>query len=279
MAVTSVTVVAATRIDFDLPFQARSADAVGAVDIDSGAAEVRIWTAERSTGRVVLRSTVSLDEDQAVVALRVAEVLRASLNGLDRAAPPKMTPPPIPPIDRTSAPAYPYSRFGVSLGSAFASGGPGRFGGSWEGLASAYWLWAPHWGAEVMGVAPLTSARQMDAAGSATLAFVLVAAGVRARALAARWCVLDVGAGIGAAAIHTRGFPNPGFSATDVTTWLAAPYTRIEYAVSIAPLLWLLAGMAGALAIPRTSFSFAGDATSWGMPLLLASVGIEVVFR
>jgi hypothetical protein len=279
MVVANVTVATATRIGFDVQIQARSADAAGVVDIDTGAGEVRIWTAERLTGRILLRSTLRLDEEEAVVALRVVEVLRASLNGLDVPPPAKTVLPPTPPIDRPSRPATRYSRFGVSLGPALAFGGSGRFGGSWEGTASAYWLWEPRWGVEVMGVAPLTSARQVDAAGSATLTFVLVVAGVRARAVAARWCVLDVGAGMGAAGIHTRGYPNPGFSGTDTTTWLAAPYTRIEYAVSVAPLLWLLASMTGALALPPTSFTFAGERSSWGLPVLLASVGVEVVFR
>jgi len=279
MVVTTVLDPPATRTDLDVPLQSRSVNAVGAVDIDPGAGEVRIWTVDRSTGQIVLRSVVRLDDDAAVVALRVVEGLRASLNDPDwltrTIAPPAMPRD----TDRAGAPTAAHSRFGASLGAAFASGGAGRFGGSWEGLASGYWLWAPRWGVEVMAAAPLTSARRVDTAGSATLAFGLVAGGVRARVLAARWCVLDASAGVGAAGVRTEGFPNAGFSGTHATTWVLAPYTRVEYAVAIAPPLWLLTNVAGALAIPRPSFTFAGDATTWGTPLLLASIGIEVVFR
>jgi hypothetical protein len=275
----SVTSVPSTRTDFDVQGLSRSADAVGVVHIDRGGGEVRIWTADRATGQVVLRSIVRLDDDPAVVALRVVEGLRASLNAMDLFTPAKTAPHEVPAGDRAGATSSATTpRFGATAGPAFASGG-GEFGGSWEGLVSVYWLSASRWGVEAMGVAPLTSARGVRTAGSATLAFGLVAGGVRARALAAGWCVLDVSAGVGAATIHTQGFPKAGFSGTRAATWVATPYTGIGYAVSIAPPLWLLADVAGAFAIPRPTFTYAGEAASWGTPILLASVGVEVIFR
>jgi hypothetical protein len=275
----TVTSVPSIRTDVDVPGLSRSADAVGAVHIDRGGGEVRIWAVDRSTGQVVLRSIVRLDDDPAVVALRVVEGLRASLNAVDWFTPPKTAPHEVPAGDRTSATSPATApRFGATAGPAFASGG-GEFGGSWEGLVSLYWLPASRWGVEAMGVTPLTSARVLRTAGSATLAFGLIAGGVRARALAAGWCFLDVSAGFGAAAIRTQGFPKPGFSGTKATTWVATPYAGIGYAVSIAPPFWLLADVAGAFAIPRPTFTYAGEAASWGTPILLASVGMEVTFR
>lgn len=278
LTVTSVPDAPATHTDFDVQFLSRSADAVGAVHLDRAAGEVRIWTVDRSTGEIVLRSIVRLDDDPAVVALRVVEGLRASLNALDWFTPPKIAPHEVPAGAPASTPAATTARFGATVGPAFASGG-GQFGGLWEGLVSVYWLSAARWGAEAVGVAPLASARRMRTAGSATLAFGLVAGGVRARALTARWCVLDVSAGVGAATIRTEGFPKAGFSGTKATTWVATPYAGIGYAVSIAPPLWLLADVAGAFAIPRPTFTYAGDAASWGTPILLGSAGIEIVFR
>jgi hypothetical protein len=278
LAIKRVQGVPATGPDSDVALQSRLAEAVGAVEIDSGTGQVWIWTIDESNGQIVLRSVVRLSDDPAVVALRVVEALRASLKELDWFAPRKFEPPPAPAPGLASAPAAATPRLSATLGPALAWGG-GQFGGSLEGLGSVYWLWAPRWGAEVLGIFPLTDAQRVVSAGSGTLAFGLVAGGIRARALTAGWCDLDLSLGIGAAIIRTHGFPNAGFSGSDATTWVATPYTRIGYAVSIAPHFWLLADVVGSFAIPRPTFTFAGEAASWGTPLLLASLGVEVVFR
>jgi hypothetical protein len=278
LAVKDVQGAPSTGPDSDVALQSRLAQAIGAVEIDAAAGQVWIWTVDESSGQIVLRSVVRLSDDPAVVALRVVEALRASLKELNWFAPRKFEPPPAPAPDRASAPAAATPRLSATLGPAIAWGGS-QFGGSLEGLGSVYWLWAPRWGAELLGVFPLTDAQRAVSAGSGTLAFGLVAGGIRARPLMASWCALDVSLGIGAAVIRTKGFPNAGFSGSDSTTWVAAPYARIGYAVSIAPHFWLLADVVGSFAIPRPSFTFAGEAASWGTPLLLASVGVEVVFR
>jgi hypothetical protein len=278
LAVRGVQGVSSSGPDSDVALQSRLAEALGAVEIDSAAGQIWIWTVDESNGQIVLRSVVRLNDDPAVVALRVVEALRASLKELDWSAPRKTVPPLLPAPDHASAPAAATPRLSATLGPALAWGG-GQFGGSLEGLGSVYWLWAPRWGAEVLGIFPLTDAQRVVSAGSGTLAFGLVAGGIRARALTAGWCAVDVSLGIGAAVVHTKGFPNAGFSGSDATTWVATPYTRVGYSVSIAPHFWLLADVVGSFAIPRSTFTFAGEAASWGTPLLLASVGVEVVFR
>jgi hypothetical protein len=254
------------------------AQAVGAVEIDSGTGQVWIWTVDESNGQIVLRSVVRISDDPAVVALRVVEALRASLKELDWFAPRKFEPPPAPAPGRANAPAAAAPRLSATLGPAIAWGG-GQFGESLEGLGSVYWLWAPRWGAEVLGIFPLTDAKRVVSAGSGTLVFGLVGGGIRARALHAGWCALDASLGVGATIIHTHGFPNAGFSGSEATTWVASPYARMEYAVSIAPHFWLLADVAASFAIPHATFTFAGEGASWGTPLLLASLGVEVSFR
>jgi hypothetical protein len=291
LAVTTVQDAPATRTDFDVQILSRSANAVAAIDIDPDVGEVRIWTVTRSTGQIVLRSLVRLDDDPEVVALRAVEALRASLNDPTLFAPPTIEQPPavptgaragvtpaIPDSPRASAPATAHPAFGASLGPAFASGG-GHFGGSWQVFGSLNWFWAPRWGVELMGIAPVTSARRTESAGTATLVFALVAGGIRARALAARWCVLDFSAGIGTAALYTQGSPNPGFYGTGGTTWVATPYARIGYGVAVTHHVWLRADLTGLYAIPRPTFATAEDFASWGEPLLLASVGVEAAFR
>jgi hypothetical protein len=179
---------------------------------------------------------------------------------------------------RTGAPATAHPGFAASLAPAFAAGG-GHFAGSWQVLASLEWFWAPRWGVELVGVAPLTSARRSDRAGTATLVFALVAGGVRARALAARWCVLDFGAGIGTGALYTQGSPNQGFYGTGATTWVATPYARIGYDVAVTSRVWLRADLTGIFATPRPTFATVDEVASWGEPLLLASIGVAVAFR
>jgi hypothetical protein len=278
LAIKSVQGVPATGPDSDVALQSRLAQAVGAVEIDAGTGQVWIWTVDESSGQIVLRSVVRISDDPAVVALRVVEALRASLKESDWFVPPKIAPPVVPAPYRASAPVAATPRWSATLGPAIAWGGT-QFGGSLEGLGSLYGLWSPRWGAEILGVFPLTDAQRVVSAGSGTLAFGLVAGGVRARALTTDWCALDVSLGVGAAVIHTEGFPKVGFAGSDSTTWVAAPYTRIGYGLAIVPHFWLLADIAGSFAIPRPNFTFAGEAASWGTPLLLASLGVEVVFR
>jgi hypothetical protein len=278
LTIKTVQGVPATGPDSGVALQSRLAEAVGAVEIDSGTGQVWIWTVDESNGQIVLRSVVHISDDPAVVALRVVEALRASLKELAWFSPPKFEPPPAPAPARANAPAAATPRLSATLGPAIAWGG-GQFGGSLEGLGSVYWLWAPRWGAEVLGIFPLTDAQRVVSAGSGTLVFGLVGGGVRARALNAGWCALDASLGVGAAIIHTHGFPNAGFSGSEATTWVATPYARMEYGVSIAPHFWLVADVVGSFAIPRPTFTFAGEGASWGTPLLLASLGVEVAFR
>jgi hypothetical protein len=263
----------------DPELRSSSAHFVARVEMEPGVGKVWIWTVDRSSGQSLLRSVVPLDADPAVVALRVVEVLRASLQAEGGLGPREGASHEAPVGDGVGAPVTATPRLGAALGPAFAWGSR-QFSGSWEGLGSVYWLWTPVWGAEALGVAPLTSAQRVVSAGSGTLIFGLVAGGLRVRALTAGWCVLDVSAGMGAATIHTRGFPKVGYSGTDASTWVGTPYARVGWAVSIAHHFWVRADVAGALAIPRPAFTFAGEAaSSWGLPLLLASLGIEVVFR
>jgi hypothetical protein len=273
----------------DVDLQSRLTNAARAVDLDPARRAVRIWAVDRSKGQVVLQSVVPLNRDPAVVALQVVEALRASLSLASGSASPapahpsepaeiaRAAPPAGPePIGKTHAAGVP--RLGAAFGPAFGWGG-GPFEGSWEGLVSAYWLWAPPWGVEVVGAFPLTTSHRVVAAGTATLAFGLAGSGVHARALAANWCFLDFGAGVGAGAIRTQGLPNAGYAGMLATTWVATPYARMAYAFSITSVFWLQADVTSGVAVPRPNFTFAGERATWGVPLVLASVGVQVGLR
>jgi hypothetical protein len=279
LTVTTVQDAPAPRTAREIERLTRPTDAVAAVEIDPVAGEVRIWTIDRKAGQMARRYVVRIDDDPAVVGLRATEALRASLRDPGGTAPVQSAPAPVIPNDRAVlAPQAPPPRFGAAAGLAFASG-TGPFGGSSEALLSLHWAWTPTWGIELLGVLPLTHAERTESEGSATLIFGLVGAGVRAQWSAASWCLVDAGVGAGAATIQTRGFPNGGFSGATRTTWVATPYAKIGYAVSIARPLRIRADLAAAVAVPRPTFTFTEDNESWGEPLLLASIGLELVFR
>jgi hypothetical protein len=253
--------------------------AVAVVEIDRAAGEVKIWTVPQKAGPMILRYAERIDEDSAVVGLRASEALRASLRDPDGSEPIQNASALAIPKDHLAlAPRTSPSRFGIAAGLAFASG-TGSFGGSWAALVSLHWQWTPTWGVELLGVLPLTRAEGTESGGSATLTFGLAGGGVRGQWVAASWCILDAGMGAGAATIQTSGAPNGGFSGATRSTWVATPYARLGYAVSIAHALRIRADFAIAVAVPRPIFTFAVGEGSWGEPLLLASIGPELIFR
>ena len=274
----------ATAGDSEIELLSRTSEAVATIGVDRASGEVRVWTVHRASGRIVLRAVVAIEQDPAVVALRAVEALRTSLNDVasPSAADAGQAPPPIArDVDR---PASAVELRGpptldVSLGPALATSGD-TSGVSWQALVSLHWLLRPGWGIEAVGLVPMGQATWKENEGSASLKFGLVAAGAHWRPLAMRWCTLDLGAGIGAALVHTEGSPNAGFLGRNHDTLVATPLVHMGYAVSVAWSLWLRADVVGAIAIPRPVFAFADRPSgSWGQPLVLGSLGIELVLR
>jgi hypothetical protein len=274
----------ATGGDSEIELLSRTIEALATIGVDLASGEVRVWTFNGPSGRMVLRAVVPIEQDPAVVALRAVEALRTSLNDVETpsAADAGTARASIGRDLERSAPAAP-SRgppsLDVSLGPAVAASA-GTSAVSWQALVSLRWLLQPRWGIEVVGLAPMGSATWKENEGTARLMFGLVAAGVHFRPLAMRWCTLDLGGGMGAAVVHTEGSPNSGFLGRKQDTLVATPLVRMGYAVSVAWSLWLRADVVGAVAIPRPVFAFADrTAGSWGQPLLLGSLGIEIVLR
>jgi hypothetical protein len=274
----------ATAGDSDIELLSRTIEALATIGVDRASGEVRVWTVDRTSGRIVLRAVVAIEQDPAVVALRAVEALRTSLHEVESPSPTdagtartsiaRDVDRPAPTVEPRGPPSL-----DVSLGPALAGSG-GISGVSWQALLSLHWLLRPRWGIEAVGIAPLGRATWKESEGSASLIFGLVAAGVHWRPLAMHWCTLDLGGGIGAALIHTEGSPNAGFFGRNHDTPVATPLVNIGYAVSVVRSLWLRADVVGAVAIPRPVFAFADRiAGSWGQPLVLGSLGIEIVLR
>lgn len=274
----------ATGGDSEIELLSRSIEALATIGVDRASGEVRVWTVNRASGRIVLRAVVAIEQDPAVVALRAVEALRTSLNdvetpsaadaGTARASNARDLDRPAP-----AAPSRGPPSLDVSLGPALAASG-GTSGVSWQALVSLHWLLRPRCGIEVVGLVPMGGATWKENEGTASWMFGLVAAGVHWRPFAMRWCTLDLGGGMGAAVLHTEGSPNSGFFGKKQDTVVATPLVRMGYAVSVAWSLWLRADVVGAVAIPRPVFAFADRiAGSWGQPLVLGSLGVEIVLR
>ena len=273
----------ATGGDSEIELLSRTIEAVATIGVDRASGEVRVWTVDKASGQMGLRAVVAIERDPAVVALRAVEAVRTSLNEI--ASPSADASTARAPVARAGdrpAPAAPSPgppSLDVSLGPALAASG-GTSDISSQAMVSLHWLLRPRWGVEITGLAPIGRATWQENEGTASLTFGLVAAGVHWRPLAMRWCTFDLGAGMGAAIIHTEGSPNSGFFGREQDTLVATPLLRMGYAVFIAWSLWLRADVLGAVAIPRPVFAFADRiAGSWGQPLVLQSLGIEFVLR
>jgi hypothetical protein len=271
-------VVEATRLSAppgasEVDLSARSARTVGAIAIGS---EVQVWTL--APEGLVLRATIEKDADPAVIALRTVEALRTSVSDLHAPS----TAAPVSPTgteDRVVATTagQPPSRWGVSVAPAF-SVSPGQPEASWHALAVARWVGRARWGAEALGMIPISGTRWNESEGSAVMTYGLAAVGARWEPFAARQHSGDAGAGIGAVFIHAEGLPGAGFVGSTINTTVAAPYARIGYSVSVAPWLRMRADLAAFLALPRPALTFAGRETgTWGQPLLSGSIGLEIV--
>ncbi len=261
-------------------------DATATIAVDPATGATRVWTMDRAADRMVLRATLALGPDPAVAALRTVEALRTLLRPVERRAP---VPPPRPAPraeaetrrpPETTPPRAPPS-LGVALGPAFAAS-PGRYGSSWQGLVALRWLLRPSWGLEWIGVFPLTSATWSATEGSSSLTLGLTGVGLHWRPLTASWCLFDSAAGVGAALLHTEASPHAGFLGKTTDTLVASPLVRLGYSVSLSPLtpLWLRADLLAALAVPRPVFLVAERTlSSWGRPLIVGSVGVEIALR
>jgi hypothetical protein len=260
----------------------RGSDAAATIQIAPDAAKVGVWLLDRSTGRATLAALLPSGSDPALVALRAVEALRASLidvhtlvpNRLERAAPAPSEPIALP------TPRVSPTWFGASFGPALAVSA-GRIGISFHALAVGHWMPSAHFGLEVLGLVPLTSARWSAAEGTASLSFGLMGLGARYRPIIGRAWSVDVAAVLAAARLHGEGVPaNDGFFGDQRDTWMATPLIRLGAGVEIAPSLRLRAEAVGAATLSPLVYTFAdGSRATWARPLVIASIGLEVVGR
>ncbi|WP_148313727.1 hypothetical protein [Sorangium cellulosum] len=277
---------------------AREKDAVAAVRIAPSSGGVEVWLVDRMTGKTVLREMVTDDTRSpsggAALALRVVELLRASLMELDAPRPPagEVAPPPsiremmASPRADTPAPApsvgLPPPRgaaFSIELGPAvlLSPGGMGPWG-----LLSAAANYQPseEVGASVFALIPLLSSSASGPEGVATARVGLVGAAISGVVAppGAPWR-FAVGAGASAVWMRLEGRPSERYEGSTEDLLTVAPLLRAGLGVAITPRLRVRADAICGVAILVPVVEFAGrQVATWGVPLVAPSLDLELVW-
>jgi hypothetical protein len=271
---------------------ARTRGAVAAVRLVPSGAGVEVWIVDRITGKTVLREIIADDprspSASATIALRVVELLRASLMELDapRAPPGEVTPPaaaremiaparPAPPV--AAPPAPPRSLASLELGPALLLS-PGGVRPEGALLAAAHLFPQGRLGASLFVIAPAIPGSAAGPEGTASLHLGFLGVGLRALLASpeARWAP-SIGAGFSALWVRYLGKPANGYVGFSGDVFTAAPYLRAGTSVAITPRFRLRADVLGGAALRRPMVRF-GDrlAAVWGAPFFAPSVAAEL---
>ncbi len=278
---------------------AREAGAFASLAVEPLAGGAEVWLADRATGKTALREVVlATDGDLAV---RVVELLRASLLELGSALPPRGEVPPPPAAvdmaarDRAMAPApaappepgplsSPPLRSSGSLdkGTLFVGGAlslsPGglsplphvRVGG---GLRLAERL-----GFELDLVIPTLPAEVSRPEGGASVLPTWCTAGLTV-SLTGEQSPFRVRAGLGAGLewVHVSARPLPPFVGSDADFFAGVLQARLGFAYAFTSLLRARLDLDLGFATPELGVRFAGErVASFGLPLFAPALGLEV---
>ncbi|WP_437813982.1 hypothetical protein [Sorangium sp. So ce1078] len=269
----------ATRASLEA--SARRAGAIAAIRVVRSGRGVEVWIADRVTGKTVLREMAGGADDggapdrDAALALRVVELLRASLLEASLPAPPPGELPATPEIRekmRVPAPAgepAPALRFSIALGALLSPGGLGVSASADLGLA---WMPSEHVGVFVLAALPLSSARIDRSHLSVDLSALFAGGGVRF-ATREGWLAPSVDLGLAVVSLWSSGrVVSSGFTGGDSAAVTVAPFARLGVALAMTPGLRLLASViARGVSIQIAEH----DIVTWGQPILLTSAGVD----
>lgn len=278
---------------------ARKSEAVAAVRIVPSKTGVEVWIVDRITGKTVLREMVTsaggAGSRDATIALRVVELLRASLMELDAArppqgevetpplvrelmAPPRITAPPVVKIGTLPEPAPP--AFSIELGPA-AMLSPGGFGPEGAVSAAFYYHPAEPFGVNLIALIPILPASVSGPEGATTARIGLLGGGLRGTwAPAGSAWIATLGGGLSALWLHLDGEPAPGFVGKPANLFSAAPYLRAGLGVTVAPRLRLRADTLLGASLTPTLVRFSERlAAVWGVPFVAPTLGVELLWQ
>ncbi len=258
---------------------ARSQRAALAVLVVEHAGDVELWLADRITGKFVIRH-LRLGEQEATrtVAVRVVELLRASLLELERDPDPPGREAPTSAASRAALrPARP--RFGATLGAAVVGAG-GGLGPAAQLRATFRWMPHRNVGWQIGGAAPLSAARVRADEGEARVRVGWVTSGLRVALRPDAATVRpDLSMVAGVVALGMTGAARaPYTSGRDVVvTGIAEVSAGLEFAVSSRVRLRVAAAVGSCFTRPEVRF--AGRTVAWWcLPYGAGEAGLGVVW-
>jgi hypothetical protein len=273
---------------------ARSAEAVAAVRVAPSSAGVEVWIVDRMTKKTVLREIVTDDTlspgGVAAIALRVVELLRASVMELDapRAPSGEVAPPPqirellTPPTADAPTPPLPARLpsppvLSIELGPA-ALVSPGGLDPAGDLALALHLRPAAGPGATLFVLFPLIPSRVSGPEGVAAAHPGLLGAAFRwvFAPAQSRWTA-SAGAGVAGLWLHVDATPAPRYVASAADLFTFAPFARAGAGYAAAPRLRIRTDVLAGLAMPRPVIVF-GDriAAAWGRPFFAPTLGIEL---
>ncbi|WP_129347455.1 hypothetical protein [Sorangium cellulosum] len=273
-----------------LEASAREVGALAAIRAVPSERGVEVWIADRVTGKTVLRE---MEDDggtpdrDAALALRVVELLRASLLEAALPTPPPGEVPATPEIRekmRVPAPAAPAEgpasalRLSLAPGVLLSPGGLGATASVGLGLA---WMPREHVGVVGLVAIPILGARIERPEGSADLAVLLAGGGVRfaVSTRASRW-TSSVDLGASAVWLRSTGVAGAGYLGRASSAVTASPFVRLGLADAVTPMFRVRADVLTGMIAHGVSIRFAQrEAATWGKPFVLSSAGVDFGWR
>ena len=256
-----------------------------AVRVDAARGRVELWVRDER-GSIEETFTAGSEGSQShVLAVRVAETLRA--RGLLVPPAPKPAAPwaeqPVVPAPATTTPApspapaaaHGGTRFSIELGAGLVAspGGLGPFGAVELGLRLEF---LRLWSISALGALPISRQSVEAAEGEA-----VTSSSVAGALLELEWARLPFGgfrSGLGAGVTLTNmsGRGASGFSGADDTVVAFTPLLRTSFHLDLGPRLRLRTGVAGGFTLPEVKVAFGSrEVASWGRPFGLLSLALE----
>lgn len=265
-----------------------SADVVGGVALlrTPGQASAKIWIADAATGKESVRITVSIDDADApsLLAIRAADLLRASLRDVDpleHAQAPK--PPGAAPEVSSSTQALPpatvqgFDRWDIRGGAStlWETGDLGVGFAANVGLARRI---SPRLALELSVVAPVIGQAYAGAAATARLREELGILSVAWRPVARPRLTLDIVQGFGAMYLSVRGEAQSPWLGQSSSAWAAASSTGGCIGLGLSQHVSLSITLAAVFVLPRPVLDVANVSYVTHEPLILATGGFRYGF-
>jgi len=259
---------------------ARSFDAIAAVRMVSDDDGIDLYVINARTKETVIRR-VTAGSDSTVTALRSSEALRATLVDLDALVPATPSSPSVAaqPREREPEPAPPTAPRRAIWGVEFALGAATALESStmsWLVLGGVEWTPVPSIGVHAFAVGPVSSSSVEGSEGRASVSFGLFGLGIGLRPWPSTPWAPEVGAGLAAALVPTRGTAASGFAGHSQVDGAAVPYVCAGFGIHVSSSWRVRTDALAGWAFPRPVVWFADRRVAqWGAPLAALSLGIE----